>query len=149
MIIFVFSILKLLTMKYFWIGIIVLLSFTSCDKEENLPFELTADGLVGKWELYQYQGNTGANDYWTPYEPSGKTLTFLPDGKLSSVGFFGCNDGAYQVMDSNLKVVFDCLDEVPERSSSMSKENEDLVLSPRAPYMCIEGCSYIFKKIGS
>ena len=134
-------------MKYFWIGIIILLCFTSCDKEENLPFGLTADGLVGKWELYQYQGNTGGSDYRTPYEPSGNTVTFLPDGKLSSVGFFGCSDGAYQVTDSVITVVLDCEAEVPERSFFMSMEKEDLVLSPRAPYSCIEGCSYILKKI--
>lgn len=143
-------------MKYFWIGIIILLCFTSCDKGENLPFGLTADGLVGKWELYQYQGNSGGSDYRTPYEPSGNTVTFLPagntvtflpDGKLSSVGFFGCSDGAYRVMDSAITVAFDCEAEVPERSFFMSMEKEDLVLSPRVPYLCIEGCSYILKNI--
>jgi len=125
----------------------VLFAFTSCDKEENLPFELTDEGLLGKWELYQYQGNTGGGDYRTDYEPTGKTITFLSNGKLSSVDFFECNDGDYQVTDAIITVLFDCEEEVFEKSYSMIKENGDLVISPRAPYMCIEGCSYIFKKI--
>ena len=134
-------------MKYFWIGIIALLSFTSCDKDENLPFELTSEGLVGTWELYQYQGNTGADDYRTPYEPSGSTITFLADGKLSSFEYFECTDGIYQVADRILTVLFDCEEEIPNHEYLMRQEEGDLVLAPRAPYMCIEGCSYIFKKI--
>lgn len=134
-------------MKYFWIGIITLLCFSSCDKEENLPLELTSEGLVGKWELYQYQGNTGADDYRTAYEPTGKTVTFFPNGMLNSIEFFECNEGEYRVADLILTVVFDCEEEVPERMYSMKRENGDLVISPRAPSMCIEGCAYIFKRI--
>lgn len=122
-------------------------SFTSCDKEDNLPFELTSEGLVGKWELYQYQGSTGGGDYRTDYEPTGKTITFLSGGKLNSVGFFKCDDGAYIVADSSITVLFDCGEEVPEQKYSMKKEDENLVLSPSGPIICFEGCSYIFKKI--
>lgn len=125
----------------------VLFVLSSCDKESNLPFELTAEGLIGTWELYQFQGNTGAEDYRTPYEPSGKTITFLFDGNLSSVGFFDCTEGEYQVEDGEITVNFDCEEEVPERGYAMSKENNDLVLSPLLPYACFEGCAYIFKKI--
>ncbi|MFC5625854.1 hypothetical protein [Algoriphagus winogradskyi] len=136
-------------MRYFWIGFICLIGFSSCDKEDNLPFDLTAEGIVGKWELYQYQGNTGADDYRTPYEPSGTTITFLANGKLKSEKFFGCTDGEYQVADRNLTVLLDCEGEVPEKSYFLKMENADLVMHPKAPYMCIEGCSFIFKKINS
>ncbi|MCE7055688.1 hypothetical protein LZF95_13460 [Algoriphagus sp. AGSA1] len=135
-------------MRSFWMGIIVMISFTSCDKDQNLPLELTADGLVGKWELYQYQGNTGAEDYRTAYEPTGKTITFSSSGELNVVEFFNCNIGEYEVADLRLTVMFDCEEEVPERIYLMKKEGFDLALSPLAPNMCIEGCSYIFKKIG-
>jgi hypothetical protein len=134
-------------MRHFWIVIIVLLSFTSCDKEEALPFQLTAEGIVGKWELYQYQGNTGANDYRTEYGPTGKTITFLPDGRFTSIEFFNCNDGEFEVEDQTLTIMVDCEERVPLLTYFMKIENKDLVLSPLAPYMCIEGCSYILKKI--
>lgn len=134
-------------MRCFWIGIICLTLFSACDKEENLPFELTAEGIVGNWELYQYQGNTGAEDYRTPYEPSGKTVTFFENGKLISNEFFACTDAEYQVSDQILKVFFNCESEVPEMSYLLKRENADLILKPITPYMCIEGCSFIFKKI--
>ena len=134
-------------MRYFWIGFIFLIAFSSCDKEGSLPFELSEEGIIGEWELYQYQGNTGASEYRTPYEPSGKTITFLPEGKLMSEEFFGCTNGEYQVTDRNLTVFFDCEGDVPEKSYLLKRENADLVMLPKAPYMCIEGCSYIFKRI--
>ncbi len=134
-------------MRYFWIGIVVLLSISSCAKEDDLPFELSAKGLVGTWELYQYQGNTGGGDYRTAYEPSGKTITFLSNGELRSVAFFGCSEGEYQVKDLLVTIIFHSEEEVPEQSFSMRKDDDDLVLAPQAPYMCIEGCSHIFKKI--
>ena len=134
-------------MRHFWIGIICLIAFSSCEKDEFLPFELTAEGIVGEWELYQFQGNTGADDYRTPYEPSGITITFLANGKLKSEKFFGCTDGEYQVADRNLTVFLDCEGEVPEKSYFLNRENADLVMHPKAPNMCIEGCSLIFKKI--
>lgn len=115
--------LKPQAMKYFWIGIFSLILFTSCDKEEGLPFELTAEGIVGEWELYQYQGNNGADDFRTPYEPSGKTITFLANGKLKSEKFFGCTDGEYQVVDRNLTVFLDCEGEVPEKSYFLKSGN--------------------------
>ena len=134
-------------MRHFWIGIICFIAFSSCEKDNSLPFELTAEGIEGKWEFYQYQGNTGAEDYRTPYEPSGKTITFLANGKLISEEFFGCTDGEYQISGQNLRVLFDCEGEVSEMSYLLKKENADLVLQPKTPNMCIEGCSFIFKKI--
>ncbi len=62
-------------MKYIWILILVI--FSSCNREDDQPFELTAEGLIGTWEHYQSQGNTGGGDYWTPYEASGRTITFF------------------------------------------------------------------------
>lgn len=127
---------------------IALLSFTSCDKDENHPFDLTEEGLLGKWDLYQYQGNTGEEDYRTAYEPTGKTFTFFTNGKLNAVGWGGeCNAGEYQVADHILTLVFDCEEDVPERTYYMKREKENLVISPLAPTICIEGCSYIFKRI--
>ncbi|MDR7130402.1 hypothetical protein J2X69_002752 [Algoriphagus sp. 4150] len=134
-------------MRHFWIGMIAVLFFTSCDKEEDVPFELTSEGLVGKWELYQYQGSTGAEDYRTAYEPTGKTITFLPNGNLRSVKFFECNEGEYEITDHVIAVLFDCEEEVPERTYFMKRENGDLVFSPRTPSVCIEGCAFIFKRI--
>lgn len=134
-------------MKYFWIGIIALIAFPSCDKEDDAPFELTAEGLIGTWEHYQSQGNTGGGDYWTPYEPSGRTITFFPSGKFSTVDYFGCSEGEFTVADKNVTFLFDCEEHVAELNYSMRTKEGDLVLSPGLPYICIEGCSYIFKKI--
>lgn len=134
-------------MRNFWIGVAVMFYFSSCEKEINLPFEFSAEKLVGKWELYQFRGNTGGGDYRTPYEPSGKTITFFSNGKLSSVNFFDCSEGEYQVVDLDITLFFDCEGEVAEQGYSMSGEGEDLVISPTGPFICIEGCSYIFKRI--
>jgi hypothetical protein len=134
-------------MKHIWIGILVLFALYSCDTENDLPFQLTAEGLIGTWEHYQSQGNTGGGDYWTPYEASGRTITFLPGGKFRSVDYFVCGEGDYTVADRTVTFLFDCEEEVPDLNYSLGVKEGDLVLSPGPPYMCIEGCSYIFKKI--
>jgi hypothetical protein len=132
-------------MKYIWI--LVLVIFSSCNREDDQPFELTAEGLIGTWEHYQSQGNTGGGDYWTPYEASGRTITFFPDGKFSAVDYFGCTEGEFTVADKSVTFFFDCEEEIPDLTYALGKKESDLVLSLIAPYICIEGCSYIFKKI--
>lgn len=130
-------------MKFIWIGILVLLVFSSCDREDDLPFELTAEGLVGTWEQYQYQGSTGVEKFETEYEATGKTITFFSDGKWESVNFFECDKGEYRVEDRILTMTFNCVDPVEEQRFSLSKEGDELKVSPS----CYEGCAYIFKKI--
>jgi hypothetical protein len=121
--------------------------FSSCSREDDQPFELFDEELVGTWEQYQYEGSVGSGSFRTPYEPTGIRITFLSNGKLRSESFFQCSEGEFKVADEILTIQFDCKEEVPERTYLMAKEGEDLVLSPRTPFMCIEGCSYIFKKI--
>lgn len=134
-------------MKYFWIGILAFYILSSCDNDDVMQIDLTATGLIGTWEQYQYEGSIGSGSYRTPYESTGIKITFFSNGKLRSESFFQCSEGEFQVVDEILAIQFDCNEEVPDRTFSIAREGEDLVLSPRAPYMCIEGCSYIFKKI--
>lgn len=130
-------------MKYFWIGILALLLFSSCKRENDQPFELTADGLVGKWEQHQYQGSTGVAYFETEFEATGKTITFLPDRKWNSVNFFECEEGEYSVKDQILTMIFQCDDPVETQIFRLKREEDQLIISPS----CFEGCSYIFKKI--
>lgn len=74
-------------MKYILIGFLSLVLFSSCNREDDQPFELTAEGLVGTWEQYQYQGSTGVAYFETAFEATGKTITFLPSGGWNSVNF--------------------------------------------------------------
>ncbi len=134
-------------MKYNLIGILALYILLSCSSDDVMPMDFPASELVGKWEQYQYEGSIGAGSFRTSYEPTGRTITFNSNGKITNEIFFQCREGEFRVDDEILIFRFDCNEEVPERTYLMTKEGEDLVLSPRAPYMCIEGCSYIFKKI--
>jgi len=130
-------------MKYIWFGILVLIMFSSCSREDDQPFELTAEGLVGTWEQYQFEGSTGVGSYRTPNEATGRTITFLPDGKWNSINFFECEEGEYRVKDHVLTMIFQCGDQVDEQIFRLSREGDQLKISPS----CFEGCSYFFKKI--
>lgn len=130
-------------MNNIWIGILVLVLFSSCTREYDQPFDLTANGIVGTWEQYQYRGSTGVDFFETEFESTGKTITFLPGRKWNSVNFFECSEGEYSVKDQVLTMIFQCGDQVDEQFFRLSREGNQLVISPP----CFEGCSYILKKI--
>ncbi|MFL0685682.1 MAG: hypothetical protein ACJLTB_21170 [Algoriphagus aquaeductus] len=123
--------------------ILVLFVLSSCDREDDLPFELTAEGLVGTWEQYQYRGSTGIEKFETEYESTGKTITFFSDGEWESVDFFECDEGEYSVTDQILTMIFQCDDPVKTQLFRLKREKDQLIISPS----CFEGCFYVFEKI--
>ncbi len=103
--------------------------------------------MVGKWEYTEHYFSIGGPGMWQTVEPAGQIVEFKTDGAFSSVASFYSSFLNYEVIDSTT-VKF-----TPASSSSgyvlmryeINVEEGILVLYPIEP-MCIEGCSYKFKR---
>ena len=129
-----------------------LISF-SCECEEadeptSIVFQPINDvgELLGKWKLVDSSYSIGeGTQHWNSVE-HGYTYQFNGDGTFSSNRFKACTGVKYSMSGSNLVLEFECDGESIEYTENAVMSDGNLFLSPVAPIICIEGCSYRFER---
>ncbi|WP_209404229.1 hypothetical protein [Pseudozobellia sp. WGM2] len=133
--------------------LVVLLSFTiACDKNLGTPLEGNSR-WIGKWKLTEAYISAGGPQYWVDVE-NGEEFEFFEDGTFSSDRFDTCSEGRFIIQSNELSLKYDC-DEIDRKfknadgfiTYTIEFENDYFILTPSSGPICIEGCSYKYKKL--
>ncbi|GAA3625902.1 hypothetical protein [Flavivirga jejuensis] len=139
-------------MNDFKIGIVAifLISLIGCSSEQNLNNPTDANSIFGKWKLVEKYLSAGGPQYKVDVE-NGAEYSFSNNGDFVSDDFFGCTTGEFELESNTLNLMYDC-DKFQDYngliSYSLSFESNFLTLIPTT-IICVEGCSYKFKKISN
>jgi len=122
----------------------------SSDNADNpLPHKL----IYGKWKLTDAYLSTGAPQYWVSVE-NGEELSFFYNQSFSSDRYPECSQGKFSLEGDQLSLEFKCSDfesgaenEEGQITYRISFDKESLLLTPTS-VICIEGCTYKYKRIG-
>jgi hypothetical protein len=125
--------------------------FCACgeaDEPTSVVFQPITDvgELLGKWKLVESSQSIGdGKQHWTSVE-NGYTYQLNEDGTFSSDRFKACTALKYSLSGSSLVLEFECDGETIEYTENAVMADGNLFLSPVAPIICIEGCSYRFER---
>nr|MBC7612762.1 hypothetical protein [Pseudopedobacter sp.] len=121
------------------IAFIVIL--TSCGKENATP----TNELTGKWKLTSYYYSAGGPITWQNASPDSlKTVEFNDDGNLGGNVY---NKYSKYTLKDSVIITFTGVTGVAAQNYSYQLKNNELILSPAGPIMCIEGCGSKYVKI--
>jgi hypothetical protein len=121
--------------------------FAACNKSSSEQ-EAIANTLAGTWVYTEQYSSNGGPGQWSAVTPANQYISFGADSTLRS-NIAGFHNATYSLVDSNkVKVTH------PQINSSgyttfqfaIDTVKHELILSPVAPYLCIEGCAMRFKK---
>ena len=127
--------------------LLFLLVIASCSRPVEKGKVFSTGSLVGKWEYTEHYFSIGGPGKWQPVQPAGQIVEFKTDGTFSSAASFSETFENYEFIDSTT-VKF-----TPASTTSgyvlmryeINEAEGILLLHPIEP-MCIEGCSYKFKR---
>ncbi|MEP5340080.1 MAG: hypothetical protein ABJL44_11770 [Algibacter sp.] len=135
----------------FGITLLLVMLFFSCDTKDkiDIPFD---NEVIGKWKLFESYISSGGPQYLVDVE-NGEEFVFFQDGSFSSDRFSDCTDGDFLIQSENLILKYDCdgVNIGSENSNgeityNVTFESDFLILIPTS-VICIEGCSYRYKRI--
>jgi hypothetical protein len=127
--------------------LLFLVAVASCGKHAEKGKVFSTGSLVGKWEYTEHYFSIGGPGKWQPVQPGGQTIDFKPDATFTSAASFSANFQSYEIVDSTT-VKFTPAPTAPGHVLMRYEINSAegiLLLHPIEP-MCIEGCSYKFKR---
>ena len=87
--------------------------------------------------------SSGGPQYWVKATDN-KGVTFEDNGNLGGTFFTDYNK--YVVKDSVTIKMYASADTTKYENYYYTLKHDTLTVSPREPFMCIEGCSYLFVK---
>ncbi len=123
----------------------LLLFAVACRKSANK--DIGPVMLTGKWTFTENFYSTGGLGEWHPAQPANQVIEFKPDGSFSGAANFLSGATSYEIVDS-AKVRFGPAS-LPAGFRLMIYDLKSapgtLVLYPADP-ICIEGCSYKFRR---
>lgn len=138
-------------MKFTYYLIISLLVFTACDESDEL---VTANQtlIAGKWKNTESFISSGGPQYWVDVE-NGMEIEFFENGIFSSNRFTECTDGNFSLLENELLLEYSCndFDSGAENENGFITYNLEFyssyfIITPTSGPICIEGCSYKFKR---
>ncbi|WP_405567270.1 lipocalin family protein [Polaribacter sp. Asnod6-C07] len=139
-------------MKIKYYLIITLLFFVACNKTMDESIPVSTSLMVGKWKLTEAYISAGGPQYWVDVE-NGQELEFFDNETFYSDRFTECMDGKFSVEGSKLLLEYTCdgFDNEAENDEGLITYNLDFftnyfILTPTSGPLCIEGCSYKYKK---
>ncbi|WP_282043083.1 hypothetical protein [Winogradskyella flava] len=122
----------------------------SCDSEETN--ESINSELIGKWKLTEAYISAGGPQYWVDVE-NGEEFMFFENGLFNSNRFSECTTGTFSTEQNELLLRYNC------NGFESGSENEDgyitydlnfefdyFIITPSSGPICIEGCSYKYRK---
>lgn len=119
-----------------------MVSLTACGQKEEVVKEPT---LAGKWQLIKLvEIGAPVTGNVTMYE-KGKIIVFNTNGKFTD-NTFDC-EGTYSFKDNELNVSVPCSTADKNFRYKFSFENSDTLQLTQIPFVCDEGCYYVFKKL--
>lgn len=132
--------------------LLVLLLAVACDKnaEEPIPPEQTL--LSGRWMETEAFISNGGPQYWVDVE-DGETLEFTADGTFTSDRYAECATGTYFLEGTELMLLYDCEGFEPASANEngfitylLEFYPDYFIISPTSGPICIEGCSYKYRR---
>lgn len=135
-------------MKNSFLLLTALFLLLACEPEEQVSESLkTALPLVGQWQLVEQKVSIGGPATWQKVE-NGDVFTLLEDGGFSNLQIFGdCSTGTFEATDEELILTYNCADDTKPFTYSLTRANEDIILSPKT-VICSETCEYKYRKTG-
>jgi len=129
-------------MKNLIILVCLIVSLTACGQKEDVVQEPT---LAGKWQLIKLvEIGAPVAGKVTTYD-NGKTIVFKTNGNFTDITFH-C-EGTYSVENNKLNVSVPCSAADKNFQYKFSFENSETLLLTQIPFVCDEGCYYVFKKL--
>ena len=131
-------------------SLLIILSF-GCDKSDDAGID-SENSIIGSWKLAEAYLSSGGPQYWVTIE-SGEEFKFLNNGIFSSNKYSECISGNFSTELNKLILNYDCNGFTTGFENSegaityeITFESNYFLLTPTS-VICIEGCSYKYKKI--
>ena len=126
----------------------------SCNSS-NSNIELDSENpIFGNWKLVEAFISSGGPQYWVTID-NGEEFKFSQSGTFTSTKYQECSGGSFSTELNELILRYNCSGFTTGIENSegnvtyeMTFESNNLILIPTSA-ICIEGCSYKFKKISN
>jgi len=149
-----FNINQKKNIKKFGIPFLLVITFFGCTvNEENLTLN-SGNLLLGNWKLVEVSISSGGPQY-TVVIDSGEEFKFSENGTFTSTKYSACSTGSFSTASKELILKYSCSTfttgiENAEGNITyqVTFESDYITLTPTS-VICIEGCSYIYKKIAN
>lgn len=127
----------------------------NCESNDSIA---SINSINGKWKLFEAYISAGGPQYLVKIENGeefefSSNAKFTSNGKFTSDKFEDCTEGTFSVKSESLISRYDCdgfqtgvENSNGEITYKISFESGYLVMVPTS-VICIEGCSYRYKKI--
>ncbi|WP_303319002.1 hypothetical protein Q4Q34_19415 [Flavivirga abyssicola] len=128
---------------------VFLVCLTGCSSSEQKLNNPTDDNAIfGKWKLVEQYMSVGGPQFKVDVE-NGAEYSFLNNGIFVSDHLLDCTEGKFEFESDTLNLMYNC-DKFKKYEKGISYraslESDVLTLTP-ITIICMDGCSYIFKKI--
>lgn len=131
-------------------SLLMILSF-GCDNYDDAGI-VSENSIIGSWKLVEAYISSGGPQYWVTIE-NGEEFKFLSNGIFSSNKYAECTGGNFSSEFNKLILNYDCNEFTTGFENSegaityeITFESNYFLLTPTS-VICIEGCSYKYKKI--
>ena len=124
--------------------------WASCSSDDK--YEAEKGDLIGNWVLAETLISAGGPHYWVDVD-HGNQLQFQEDGKFNSDRFKECSDGLFRINGNELLLQYTCDDFKPKNENDegfdsyhIEYKSDHFILKPTSGPICIEGCSYKYRR---
>lgn len=128
----------------------LMLCFSSCSSDISTKADL--DNLTGKWKLTEAYISSGESQYWVDIE-NGEELIFYEDKTFVSNKYSECTNGIFSIEMDELSLKYLCDEFESEQENqnglitfTIEFKADYFIVTPTSGPMCIEGCSYKYRK---
>ena len=122
----------------------------SCGSDETN--DIINSELTGAWKLTEAYISAGGPQYWVDVE-NGETLIFSENGTFNSDRFTECTTGTFSKEQNELFLKYNCNGFESELENEqgfitydLTFESDSFIVTPTSGPICIEGCSYKYRK---
>ena len=129
---------------------ILVFSFYSCNTDDQI--DLKGSNLVGEWKLSEAYISAGGPQYWVDIE-NGEEIRFFRNGTFISDRFKECSTGFFSIKKEELVLTYSCSEFHPITENEegfitykLELSSNYFILTPTSGPICIEGCSYKYRK---
>jgi hypothetical protein len=137
--------------KFGALFLFTIILFGCADTENNLTLN-SENAILGNWKLDKAYISAGGPQYLVTIQ-NGEEFKFSDDGTFTSTEYPACSIGNFSTESKELILKYGCdtfttgIENADGNITyQVTFESEHMILTPTS-VICIEGCSYIYKKI--
>ncbi len=130
--------------------LILVTGFYSCTSDN--PSDLENSYLIGKWKLSEAYISAGGPQYLVEIE-DGEEIEFFQSGTFNSDRYTECTTGNFSLEHDELRLEYSCneFNPIAENENGiitykLETHSNYFALTPTSGPICIEGCSYIYRR---